>query len=177
LQLLNTGKNHAVIASLQKSLNMKPALHPARELLANIYLQSGRDTEAYMLLEQGIRLDQNHLPFVHIYAQALVARGRLLEAKRVLTAAEMPATANPEFYALSAAVHQRLGEHQQSVDYYMHALELQPKAGPWWLGLAISLEALDKASAAVGAYTEAKLSGSLSADLISYIDSRLAALE
>ena len=177
LVLLNSNRVSVAILKLQKALQIKPAAHNARELLANLYLQVGRETEAYILLDQGINIDNEYMPFVRLYAQSLIQRGRLQQAKKTLLAASSASNLDADYYALLAALTQRSSEHQESISYYMRALELNPKNSQWWMGLAISLETLGQVVAAIGAYNEAKTTGNLNAELLSYIDSRLTVLE
>jgi MSHA biogenesis protein MshN len=176
LSLLNNGMSLSATNKLQSIINVNPSMHKARELLANLYLRSGREVEAFLLLDQGIKLDENYAPFVRLYTQALIQRDRLNDAKRVLISVRNASNLDAEYYALFAGVSQRLSEHESAVTNYMHALEMESGQGIWWLGLGISLEALNKSAAAVGAYMEAAQTGKLNSGLLQYANARLLAL-
>lgn len=174
---IRSGKIVSAIERLKRILRTKSKFHSARELLANLYFRSGREAEAFMLLDQGIQLDSNYMPFVFLYAQVLIQRNRLNEAKNILLAATPAEKSAANYYALLAVVTQRLNQHQEAISYYMKSLELDASQGESWMGMAISLEALNKLEAAAGAYSEAKVAGSLKSELVAYIDSRLQHLE
>ena len=123
LALLNKGMTLSAAKKLKSIISAKPSMHKARELLANLYLRSGREVEAFLLLDQGIKLDNSYMPFVQLYAQTLIQRDRLIDAKRVLLFVESSPNLNAEYFALFAGVNQRLSEHEQAVTNYMQALE------------------------------------------------------
>lgn len=172
LRMLDNNRVSVAIKRLQKALAMKPALHPARELLANLYLQTGRETDAFMLLEQGVKLEKGVL-FAKLHAQTLIQRGRLHDARNILLSVQAAESLDADYFALLAVISQRLGNHQQATTYYMRALELEPAKSRWWAGLAISLDTMGQSKAAIGAYNEAKAAGGLSPELLTYADARL----
>ena len=173
LQDLQAENLTAAIDRLIKALHIKPHFHNARELLANIYLRLGRDAEAHMLLRQGIELAPAHLNFVNLYAHALIKRDQLREALQVLLRSEAYANTDAEYQALLAAVAQRLSNHTLAVKHYTLALDLENQRGAWWLGMAISLEALQQTEPAQQAYTAARRNTPANTELFDYIDSRL----
>ena len=177
LRYLQINRVDQAVNELQKVLGDNQRDHAARELLANLYLQSGRSSEAGQLLQQGITLDPGYLPFTRMYADSLVAANELEQAATVLRQAEMYAQRDADFHAMQAAVAQRLAQHAAAVSYYMKALETKPDNGAWWMGMAISLETLNKKEAAAGAYATAVEQGGLNRELLAYVKSRLRALE
>lgn len=176
LEYLRADRVEPAVAQLNKALNARPAFHAARELLASLYLRTGRDTEAHLLLREGMTLDEAYLNFPKLSARALIERGRLEEASKVLAAGASHAAADAEYQALYAALAQRLGEHENAAGRYMLALEIEPARGAWWLGLAISLEALGRDREAADAYAAAGRSGQLGAEVSAYVRERLKAL-
>ncbi|MBN1378529.1 MAG: tetratricopeptide repeat protein [Gammaproteobacteria bacterium] len=177
LNYLQEARVAPAVTELQKVLQQNPADNESRELLANLYRQTGRSTEAIVLLQEGIKIDPSYLAFTRIYADSLIANGQLEQAARVLGNSAGYAQNDADYHALQAAVAQRLSRHQLAIGYYMKALEIQPKNGAWWMGLAISLEALDKNEAAAGAYAAAIDSGQLKSELLTYVNARLQSLE
>jgi MSHA biogenesis protein MshN len=162
---------------LRNALAADPAHLQARELLAGLYIRSGRWLEAGALLEAGIKVAPSHLMFRKLYARALMQQGRDSEAVTVLHAALPPIAADPEYHALLAALYQRIGKHQAAAAVYLKVLKLFPRRGIWWVGLGISLEAMDKNTQAHQAYLKAKQSGTLPGDIARYTDNRLLALD
>ena len=85
------------------------------------------------------------------------------------------AAGDPEYLALMAAIFQRAGQHADAARAYRQAVTAQPRQGKWWLGMAISLEAVNNPKAAREAYHRAATSG-LDGNLKQYAEQRLAAL-
>lgn len=177
LAYLQASRVSAAVDELQKVLAQNPSSNDARELLVSLYQQSGRAGEANILLKEGIATDPSYLAFTRLYADGLIAAGELEQADRVLNDSSAYAQHDGDYIALQAAVAQRLSRHSRAVNFYMQALEIQPKNSAWWMGLAISLETLDKKDAAAGAYAAAIDSGQLNSKLLAYVNSRLRNLE
>lgn len=168
---------NAAVGELQKVLQQDSSGNEARELLVTLYQQTGRSMEANVLLKEGIAANPSYLPFTRLYADDLITNGELEQAARVLKNAERYAIGDGDYNALQGAVAQRLSQHDQAVNFYMKALEAQPRNSAWWMGLAISLEALNKKEAAAGAYAAAIDSGRLNSKLLAYVNTRLRNLE
>jgi MSHA biogenesis protein MshN len=62
------------------------------------------------------------------------------------------------------------------VEAYRAALRAAPERGGTWLGLALSLETLDRRAEAADAYRRALASGTLTADVRQYVEQKIRAL-
>lgn len=173
LDYLQASRIEPAIEQLREALRLQADMHAARELLANLYLRTGRDAEAFMVLKAGLDADPQYLPFAMMYARTLVEQGQLPVARQVLEHSLLYAGNNADYQALLAAVEQRLGDHAAAVTRYMQALELKKQQGAWWVGMGISLEALGRLTEAGQAYRAARISPGLSTELIAYVESRL----
>lgn len=173
LEYLQAARIDPAIVQLREAVRLQSGMHAARELLANLYLRTGRQAEAYMLLKEGLDASPQYLPFAKMYARTLIEQGQLPVAKRALENSLLYAGGDADYQALLAAVEQRLGDHGAAVTRYMLALELNKRQGAWWVGMGISLEALGRAAEAGQAYKAARASPGLSAELIAYIETRL----
>lgn len=173
LGYLQASRMEPAIEQLREAVRLQPGMHVARELLANLYLRTGRNTEAFMVLKAGMDASPQHLPYAKMYARTLIEQAQLPAAKRVLESSLLYAGNDADYQALLAAVEQRLGDHGAAVSRYMRALELNKQQGAWWVGLGISLEALGRTAEAGQAYKAARGSPGLSAELIAYVDARL----
>lgn len=176
LAKLQADRIEAAISDLRKAVELQPGLHAARELLAALLLRSGRSAEAHAELRRGMRLDPAHTAYARLYAQSLIEAGDPAGALQVLSASEDYAAQQPDYRALMAAVAQRLARHEESVRHYMAALDLKPSRSAWWVGMAISLEALGRAQEAAQAYRTALAGTELNADLMDYARTRVAQL-
>jgi MSHA biogenesis protein MshN len=87
-----------------------------------------------------------------------------------------PDSRDQAYHALSAAVAQRAGRHQLAVVEYGAALRFAPTDAVSWVGLGVSLQMLGRDAEALAAYRGAGREA-LSADLRSFVESRIRALQ
>jgi MSHA biogenesis protein MshN len=83
-----------------------------------------------------------------------------------------------DFYALKAAALQKTNQHPQAVQVFQQLARQQPDQARWWLGMALSYDALQQPAQALLAYRQATVNGqTLSAGSLDYVKKRIAALE
>lgn len=174
--LLSRGQSIAGEQSLRKALATYPKHIKAREILAGLYIKTGRVVEASELLEQGVIHNPGHSLFAMLQARLFVQQNRLQAAIHVLENNAPDVAANLDYHALMAVAYQKQGLHEKTVNKYQQVLSAKPTAGVWWVGMAISLESLGKQQQAADAYNKARKTGTLTVDLLRYTDSRLALL-
>ncbi len=162
---------------LRNALMLLPGHIKARELLAGIYIKNGRIVEARTLLQYGMRIAPAHFIFAKLYARILMEQNESVTAISVLLRNPPSQQADPDYHALLAALYQKNKQHRAAATLYGKLLTLRKNHGVWWLGLAISLEALGNESQAKLAYEKAKNSGNLSKGLYQYTHQRVTALE
>ncbi len=172
--LLQKGRTADADKHLRLALSADAAHTPSRELLAGLMLQQGHWREAQELLEQGIDAVPAHYPFAQLLARVHVEHGADHKALAVMEASRRAGAENPEYVAFLAALYQRAGKHAEAVKTYSEAVTLNPQEGRWWLGMGISLEAVQDWSAAGAAYQRAINSGVLDDRLLQYARQRLA---
>jgi tetratricopeptide (TPR) repeat protein len=176
LEKMQVNRTEAAIADLRKAVSLEADMHAARELLAVLLLRSGYSAEAYEELQRGMQLKPEHVAYARLYAQSLIESGQPEAALKVLAVSEAYAAQQPDYRAFMAAVAQRLAQHEDSVRHYMAALDLKPARSAWWVGMAISLEALGRAQEATRAYRTALAGTELNPDLMTYAQQRVAQL-
>lgn len=159
---------------LRLALKADAAHTPSRELLAGLMLQQGHWREAQQLLEQGIEAVPAYYPFAQLLARVHVEHGADQKALAVMESSRRAAAENPDYVAFLAALYQRVGKHAEAVKAYSEAVTLNPQEGRWWLGMGISLEAVQDWNAASNAYQRAIQSGALDDKLLQYARQRLA---
>jgi MSHA biogenesis protein MshN len=177
LEKLQADRIEAAISDLRKAVGLQADMHTARELLAALLLRRGYSAEAYAELQRGMELEPGHTAYARLYAQSLVETGQPDEALRILSISAPYAAQQPDYLAFMAAVAQRLARHEDSVRHYMAALELKPARSAWWIGMAISLEALGRSQDAVQAYRTALAGNELNPDLMNYARERATQLD
>jgi Flp pilus assembly protein TadD len=87
------------------------------------------------------------------------------------------AAGNAEFQALRGTVLQRLGRHPEAVEAYRNAVRAQPSGAQAWIGLGVSLEALERKTEAVDAFRRALATGPANAELRTFAEQRIRALQ
>ena len=140
-------------------------------------LQQGHWREAQQLLEQGVDKVPAHYPFAQLLARIYVEHGAEEKALTVMEESRRAGASNPDYLAFLAALYQRTGKHAEAVNTYKEAVMLNPREGRAWLGLAISLEAVQDWNNAGAAYQRAIGSGTLDDNLLKYARQRLAVVK
>ena len=170
------GQFKVSIASLERAIELNPENGQARYLLASTYIQQDRADAALSLLARSVELLPENTKIKQLYGQMLFQIGRQQQAIKVLRTRMPLIDEAPEYHALLAAIYQEMKKHQQSVEIYRTLVSLHPEQSVWWMGLGISLEALDRQPDALSAYEQAMQSGSLSSNLKKYVSQRIQSL-
>lgn len=162
---------------LRGALAVEPGHVKSRELLSGMLIKQGRWIEANEVLRHGITITPNHQAYVKLYARTLMQMDQDKKAISVLRRYSPAIQNDPEHYALLAALYQRQKDHLSASTTYAEILKVKPNMGIWWVGMAISLEAMGNKPQAQQAYTQARSSGALHGDLARFTDNRLLALD
>jgi len=170
---MRQGKEH-----LREALSLYIPHIKAREMLAGIYIKSGRFINAAELLSEGVKVVPEYPLFAKLYARVLLEQNKPHLAAKILEQSSVTVSMNvePDYYALLAATYQRIKKHSEAIDIYLQLVKIRPAAGVWWLGLAISLEKSNKNKEAVEAYQRAQKTGTLKTGLIKFTNNRVSAL-
>ena len=169
---VSQGKEH-----LREALSLYAPHIKAREMLAGIYIKSGRYVEAAELLNDGVELVPEYPLFAKLYARVLLEQNNPKRAIEVLERNAPAVEVEPGYHALLAATYQRVKNHKKATDIYLQLVKLRPATGVWWLGLAISLEKSGKNQEALDAYQRAQETGSLNTGLVKFTNNRVSALK
>ncbi|MFO8025157.1 tetratricopeptide repeat protein [Thiohalophilus sp.] len=175
-QLLGRDQNEAGERHLREALQHYRQHHRARELLAGVYIKSGRYVEAATLLKEGVSLAPQNSTFAKLYARVLLKQGKAAQAITVLERQPPQMGVDSDYHALLAAIYQQAGYHLKAAATYRDLLRLNPRQGNWWIGLGISLEQLQKYTEARSAYKRARNSPALPGNLKEFAEKRLSAL-
>lgn len=176
-QFLQQGRLRQGKENLREALSLYLPHTQAREMLAGIYIKSGRFINAAELLSEGVKISPEYPLFAKLYARVLLEQNNPQLAIKILEQGTAVMNAEPDYYALLAATYQRVKNHQKAIDIYLQLVKVRPAAGIWWLGLAISLEKSGKNKEALEAYQRAQKTGNLKAGLIKFTNNRVSALK
>lgn len=175
--LLNQGRVAEAMDGYRSTLLQDSGHAAARQALVGLLLENRRLDEAQQFLQEGLSLDPGRSAYAMLLARIQVERGDLQGAHDLLSRHAGSAANNADYHAFDAALLQRLGRHKEAVAEYQAALTLAPRAGLWWMGMGISLQADNRGTEALDAFKRAKSTGGLSADLLAFVDQRLKQLQ
>lgn len=107
--------------------------------LALAQLRLNKKAEAITTLEQGHIRAPEDIALHILYARILMEEEQHQRAYTMLRDLPQPhLAAQPDFYALRAAIARQLGIYTEAIQLYTLLCDLQPLRGDWRLGLAIS---------------------------------------
>ena len=175
--LLNQGRVAEAMDGYKSALQQDGGHAAARQALVGLLLESRRIDEAQQLLQEGLRLNPDRSAYAILLARIQVERGDLQGAHELLSRHAGSAASNADYHAFDAALLQRLGRHKEAVTEYQAALRLAPRAGVWWMGMGISLQADNRGTEALDAFARAKAAGGLGPDLLDFVDQRMKQLQ
>lgn len=179
-EMLQAGQRRPAEKLLRHSLQINQGDQPSRLLLARLLWEDDRRQEATRLLTSGPP-GSGDSETARLLAHFQVQQERLDEALATLQRAatalgwekRLQVADDPELASFMANLHQQRGEHRQAVHWYDALLHDNPRESNHWLGMAISLEALDAGPEARQAYRRALDGGHLTPPLADYARERL----
>ncbi len=168
--LIARGRHVDAAAQLNKVLEARPEHVDARRALAALQVEANQPEAALATLLQGVAIAPGRFAPMAATLQAELGdtQGALATMSRI-----PPEAQTPSHHALAAGIAQRLGQYQAAAAAYQRALAEQPNEPAWWIGLGISLEALDQHAQARTAYERATALPQLSAELREFAAQRL----
>ena len=175
--LLNQGRVAEAIDGYKSTLEQNAGHVAARQALVGLLLENRRLDEAQQFLQDGLSLNPDRSAYAMLLARIQVERGDLQGAHDLLNKHAASAAGDADYYAFDAALLQRLGRYKEAVAGYQRALKLAPRAGLWWMGMGISLQADKRDPEALEAFRRARAVGGLNADLLAFVDQRLKQLQ
>lgn len=176
LRLAQARQDEEAEVRLRKALEVQPTHSKAREVLAARLLAQRRYTDAEAVLVEGLRLSPAETRLTRLYARLLLRRDGPAEALAVLEGASPSLDMDPEYHAFRAALLQKTGQHADAAALYGRLVRVRPKAGVWWMGLAISLDIDGQPEQALAAYREASEKQDMTPALLRFVKGRMAGL-
>jgi MSHA biogenesis protein MshN len=171
--LLAQGRTPQALDAFAQTLALDATHDHARHSLVAALLRGKNNGEAERLLIERQTLAPRSAAFAMMLARLQAERGDNELALETLRASQHVAGANPAYYATTAALLARLGQHPQAIAQYQNALRLAPQSGVWWMGLGLSLQAQGSLPEAQEALRRARGSDNLPAELSAFVEQRL----
>ena len=175
VRLIEQGQYASAQTNLEGYLDSVPGAHQTRKTLATILMAQRNDAAAREVLESGLKLAPNFGPFKKLYARLLLSS----EAERAVTLLEQvpPELAlDTEYHEIYAAALQMSAQFEAASLVYEALLQLDDRNARWWMGLAVSRDAVGDFEEAESAYAMASHFGARNLVLSQYGEARLNAL-
>lgn len=173
LSLLQQLKQVEAQQTLQEALSLNALNHSARQLLAELLLESGDQNEAESLLKKGLDLSPEQSSFSITLARLQATNGAGEDAISTLERGLPTAGDDPDYCAFLAALLQKKGRHSEAIGHYVTALRSNPTMPNWLIGIGISLQAENKLAEAEEAFQRAIDTGELSPEVERFANNQL----
>jgi MSHA biogenesis protein MshN len=112
----------------------------ATTLLASLYLEQNRASEAEALLSTALKRNADNIDIRLLLARARLGAHKPGEALALLREREPSLQKYSDYYAVMAALEQQLNRYAEAATHYAALVEFDATQSTWWLGLAIALE-------------------------------------
>lgn len=175
--MLQQGRVAEARSTLWQALDENPSNHNARQLLVGLLVESKRNGDAAVLLQDGVKLAPEQTGFVMALARLQVEAGNRQLGLQTLEQGLKYAADDADYHGFYAALLQREERHEEAVANYLAALRQNPANISWLVGVGISLQAQGKYADAREAFDRASQSGQLSPELATFVDQRLSQLK
>lgn len=169
------GHHQRAESQLQNLLDEDRSHDDARELLAVQLQRRGEQQAAIALLEQGLDEGASPARFARQLGRILLDQEQPERARQVMTEHAPASGSDADFLQVLAAAHRQAGDHPAAESAYRQLIGLAPQRVAAWIGLAASLEALERPSEAHQAYVRVLESGDPQA--VRFARQRLHAIE
>ena len=176
MELWQTGHNSQAFRLLLTFVSENPAAHRSRKILLTWLLAQNQVSSAQQHIAEGLKLKPDDPDYIKLAIRNAMAQQNWGEALQIGEAHLPLANEDTEFAALLASLYQRAEQHQQALALYRQLAQQQPQQAQWWVGQALSLEALQRQNEALATYRQAAQSEVLSARLADFIKQRIQAL-
>jgi MSHA biogenesis protein MshN len=171
LAYLQDGRMNEAVAALEQALSVDPAHDAARQTLVGVLIEAKHTDEAIRHLQSGLALDARQPALAMLLARLQIERGG--PAIDTLLRTLPYAGNNADYHAFLAGALQREQRNREAAEQYQAALRVAPANGVWWMGLGMSLQAEKRNGEALEAFQRARASGTLSAELLAFVERRL----
>lgn len=173
LALQQQGHVAEALAGYEAALKLNAQQDSARLAFAALLMESKRAADAERVLQEGLKIRPAQLVFSMSLARIQVERSQTDQALKTMQANLPQAEGRADYQAFYAALLQRQGRHKEAVNHYQIATQLAPNSGVWLMGLAISLQQVQRSEDAKATYQKALATQTLSPELTAFVEQKL----
>lgn len=171
--MVQQGSIKEAIAGYETVLQLDPGHEAARQAMVVLLLQGKRNADAERTLQEGLKQNIKNSGFAMLLARIQLDRDAPWSALLTLQKSLPYAAQQADYQAFVAALLQRLNHHKEAVAHYQAAVALSPDTGVWWMGMGISLRAMQKTEESRAAFRRALDTHTLSSELQSFVNRQL----
>ncbi len=169
--LLKQGAVNAAESVLINGQHAYPQSTNINTMLFDIYLVSNRQAIARQYLDKFTQLAPFESAFLE--SRLLVAEQKNSEAITLLERFSPDVKQATDFYRLLAGLYQKEGRYAESAQQYRKLLSVDDRQATYWLGLAVSLDALRDDKGALQAFHSVRQYGISDRETRAYVDQRI----
>ena len=173
MNLIKRGSIPDAAIVLRAALQIDPRHLLARQALLSLLVDQQQWDEAMTVAAEGLVLDPKQAGWTMLVARLQVERGEMSSALETLDQHAKYAASDADYLSFHALLLQKAKRYQEAVSHYRAALALRPSEGRWWYGLGLALEANQQSVEAKEAYTQARATANLPADLATAVEQKL----
>ncbi|MCW8196629.1 hypothetical protein F6455_17685 [Proteobacteria bacterium 005FR1] len=172
--LISQGRFAPAESLLIAHLQQYPDGTAARTALVEFYLETANAAAASVHIEQLTGLPDYQR--AHFQARVAMLKGDLEVALSTLNSVDPIVAEAPDFHAYQAALFHQAQRYREAAEVYEQLLALRQNASTYWLGLAVSLDALKDKAGALRAFRQAHLHSPADAPSRAYVEARIRSL-
>jgi tetratricopeptide (TPR) repeat protein len=166
----------SVVIRFRDFLIKHPEHHPARTAFVAFLIKQGYSEEALQILNQGVAIDPEYVPFFELKARIL-AKNDIRKAIDVLTFKNPSPVDYPDYYLLLATLYIQTGRFDHAKIIYKTLLDADDSNPVFWFGFALCLDKTDHISQAVEAYKQSISDGLSDKNSLFYAKNRILKIE
>lgn len=173
LNSIKVGKKERAMELLYELLDENPEYYEVRLALADIYQKSSLYDEAEALLNDGMLIDNSNPEFINRLASIMQQRGMHDKSLTLLLKTPEEYRQDPKYKSLLALGYFKEGMHDLARTYYKQLVRINQNNSNWWLGLAVTEDALGNYDLALQSFVNAKMLANLEPKVLNYINERI----
>lgn len=177
LSLVKVGNLNVAILKLKAVVSASPRFNQARQFLAILLMQTKQYAMADKILDQGLNISPDYIPFVTLKAHSFVNQHQYQMATVFLGQYSPKLAMHPNFYALKASVDELMKNDEEAIFIYKRLIHAFPEKSNWWVGLGAAYQSKGILNKAKTAYTRALSLGGLSPEMQVYIREQMGSLQ